>query len=209
MANIRRCLERVGRSPNIDALRLSAHSRGGCGLAKTMASAGLITGPIDRITFLDCGEFFSAATVAGFKARGAGVVHYRVNNKNAVIGADVRNLPSECMRAIGYCRLIDDAREVRPGIAVPSPVAAQLLPLPPRSSFSSRATPPSGKTPIGDFCKTNSAAVGRILKQENDTRSGLLEFMLGEGLLRGLRRFPPGIYSHHLFVSEIAHELVD
>jgi peptidoglycan hydrolase-like protein with peptidoglycan-binding domain len=209
MAAIRSCLDRVGRSSSIDALRLSAHSRGGKGLQVSMAKPGLITGSIDRITLLDCGEFFNGAVVSGFKARGAAVIHYRVNNKNPLAGADVRNLPSGCMRAIGYSRLIDDAREVRPGIVIPPVIASQNLALPDRGRFSSASKPSGGRTSIAAFCSSNGARVATILKKENDPAAGLLEFIQREDLLHGMPRFIPGIYSHHLFVAEIAHELVD
>lgn len=218
MPSIENCLTSIGRSPKIDALRLSAHSRGGFGLQQSLQRS-LITGAIDRVTILDCGEFFLAPLVNSLKSRSADVIHYRVNNKNPVAGAKVINLGSECIRAIGYSRLIQDAMVTQPTLAIPAYIRSQLLTLPTRGLFTTSTaliSPPVED--IAQFCKRNAADIKAIVKKElqlkqdpktkNIVFEGLCSFINNKDVMRSGLAFSPGIYAHHLFVAEIAHEMV-
>jgi hypothetical protein len=214
-AGILACLTRVGRSAAIDALRLTGHSRGGAGLLASLQRS-FITGPIERIAVLDCGEFFTGAWVDGWKRHGTSVTHYRVMNSLPLAGANVINLEKSCMRAIGYTRLIQDAMVTRPTLSVPAPITGQLLPLPARGSFTTSATSRAGQPNIRldckrmqtCFCRDRQSRIDAIIRNELDRRRGLHGFVEGNDLTRFAQSFVPGIYSHHLFVAEIAHELV-
>jgi outer membrane protein OmpA-like peptidoglycan-associated protein len=215
--SIENCLTSIGRSPKIDALRLSAHSRGGFGLQQSLQRS-LITGAIDRVTILDCGEFFSAPLVKSLKSRGADVIHYRINNQKAVAGAKVINIESECIRAIGYSRLIEDAMVTQPTLAIPTYIRSQQLTLPLRGLFTTSTTPSSSQVGIAQFCKTNAAAIKVIVQKELQRKrdpktkdivfEGLCSFVNNNDVMRSGTAFSPGIYAHHLFVAEIAHEMV-
>jgi len=219
MPGIENCLASIGRSTKIDALRLSAHSRGGFGLQQSL-QRGLITGAIKRVVILDCGEFFDTSLVRSLKSRGADVIHYRINNKNAVTGAKPIRLEPNCIRAIEYTRLIQDAIVTQPTLVIPAYIRSQLLSLPARGLFTTSSTPSSPQINIPDFCAPKSSARAAInaiikdelqLKREPKTRTilfeGLCSFINRNDVMRAGQAFSPGIYSHHLFVAEIAHEI--
>ena len=178
MARILACLDRAGRSARIDALRLTGHSRGGLSLRESLLR-GLSTSGIERIVLLDCGEFFTGAMVNAWTRRGTSVVHYRVINKLPLAGANVINLGRDCLRAIAYSRLIQDAMVTRPDVAssIPGTINSQLLPLPPRGQFTTSATSSPGQPNIRMgcnprartcFCHDQRTSIDRIIKQEHD-----------------------------------------
>jgi hypothetical protein len=111
-------------------------------------------------------------------------------------------------RAIGYSRIIRDAMTASPPLVVPPAIASQLLTLPPRGSFTTHVPPAPGMTDINAFATTNAAAIAAIVNNES-TPTGLKTFIDANNVIRLGRAFGAGVYSHHLFVAEVAHELVD
>jgi hypothetical protein len=200
-AAIAACLTRAGRLPNVTAVRLSGHSRGVSGLTTTL-NRSLISARIDRIVVLDAPELFR---VAG----GPSVVVYRVNVKSKTVpGAIQHDLDPACVRAIGYTRLIKNAMVTQPLLSIPATIRSQLLPIPDRGCFSTApARTFSGcQVSFGDFCRRNKALINTIIRQERGP-NGLHNFVESNNLLRAGHPVSPAIYSHHIFVAEIAHEI--
>jgi hypothetical protein len=199
-AAIQACLARAGRSSTITSVRLSGHSRGVSGLSKTL-ELRLIKTPVDRIHILDAPELFHQGR--------KNVIVYRVNVRKQVPGAVHRDLNPTCVRAIGYTRLIQNAMVTQPLLTIPPSIRSQLLPIPQRGCF--RTTPAKAlsgcQVNIPDFCHRNRVAIAAIIRQET-TPDGLHTFVERNNLLRAGHPVSPGIYSHHIFVAEIAHELM-
>jgi hypothetical protein len=57
------------------------------------------------------------------------------------------------------------------------------------------------------FCATNRARIAAIVRNEGSTPHGLKSFFDANDLGRLGMVFKAGIYSHHFFVTEIAHEI--
>jgi hypothetical protein len=203
---IQACLVRASRSPTITSVRLTGHSRGVSGLSRTL-NRRLITTPINRIHILDAPELFQQG--------GKNVIVYRVNVRKQVPGAIHRDLDPGCMRAIGYSRLIQNAMVTRPLLSVPPDIRAQLLPIPNRGCFRTTPTPSRSTCPtdLSDFCRQLHRQIATILRHESNdgirkSPEGLHTFVERFDLLRAGHRVSPGIYSHHIFVAEVAHELM-
>ncbi|HEX7243853.1 MAG TPA: hypothetical protein VF263_26435, partial [Longimicrobiaceae bacterium] len=204
-ADITACLARVGRPANVTALRLSAHSRGFRGLRETVRGALVDVSLVERVAIFDANYQSAASALRASGIPASRVVAYDVGTGTLPLaGSRTVGLPAGCMRAIGYSRLIQDAMVTRPSLAIPAAVRAQLLPLPPRGSFTTSAGPNN----IVSFCTANSAAVRTILNQEGSP-DGLRTFLDANDLVRFGQTFSPGIYSHHFFVAELAHEVTD
>jgi hypothetical protein len=139
-------------------------------------------------------------------------------------------MDAECIRAIGYARLINDAVGTGRIPVLPSAIAALVaaLPLPPRGSFSAETPPPPGKTSIAGFCRDRAHApalralrrgerhvanVGQLAGNENTSAYAFVEWndllnLRDPAAPRNQwRSVTPGIYSHHLFVAEVADDL--
>jgi hypothetical protein len=205
-ATIQACLVKAGRSPTITSVRLSGHSRGVSGLSQTLKRQ-LIKAPINRIHILDAPELFQRG--------GKNVIVYRVNVRKQVPGAIHRDLDPGCMRAIGYTRLIQNAMVTRPLLSIPPDIRAQLLPIPNRGCFRTTPTPSHSTCPtnLNDFCQRHHQQIASILRHERNDGNrkvpeGLHTFVERFDLLRAGHRVSPGIYSHHIFVAEVAHELM-
>lgn len=209
---IARCLTAAGRpTSGIDALRMSCHSRGYRGLVETL-NRRLIPAPRpERVMIFDA----AYASVGGALRRrgvpGRSVVTYNVvePDRTGLRGARSVSLPIPAMRAIGYTRVILDARVTEPTLRVPPAIAGQLLPLPPRGSFTSLRPVPAGKTSIVQFARTHAAEINRIETGLRDPARSLKDFMDGHNLTRMNTVFSRGIDAHHLFVAELAHEAVE
>jgi hypothetical protein len=63
-------------------------------------------------------------------------------------------------------------------------------------------------TNIVDFSNTNRVAIGHILRDEGKP-NGLMTFIDYNNLIFLGQKFSAGIYSHHLFVAELTHELTE
>lgn len=144
-------------------------------------------------------------------------------------------VPFSCIRSIGYARLIRDAVATgRLTTPVPPDIAARVstLTLPPRGSFSTATPTPPGRTSLRDFCAdpANAAALTAMRDGEPPSPTSLLPprvvtarattspyAFIEENNIMSFNnparpraqwdRFSPQIYSHHLFVAEIAHEM--
>jgi len=232
-AQIIHCLQLVGRPAQIDLVRLSAHSRGNGGMAATLQRRLITPSLIDHVTILDATDFSSSLT-AGLNAShvpASKVTAYDVNTGTfGLPGVQNLQINSACIRSIGYARLINDAVASGRASSVPPAIATRVaaLNLPPRGSFTTASPPPAGKTNIGTFCSNpaNAAALtnmrdgeatvanpGQLAGSATTSPYAFIEF---NNLMNfndpnqprsSWISFPPGIYSHHLFVAEIAWEL--
>jgi hypothetical protein len=207
---IQTCLATVGRSTSINSLRLSAHSRGYRGLRETIRTHLINSSLVERVVILDA-NYASIATVlqsSGIPA--SRVIAYDVGTGRLPMpGSRTISLSPPCMRAIGYSRLIQDAMMTRPSLVIPSVIRSQLLTLPARGCFTTSTTLTGCQVNINDFCQRNRTQVNAIIRQENHPTNGLKQFLDQNDLVRFGQVFSAGIYSHHFFVSEIAHEITD
>jgi hypothetical protein len=200
---------------DIGALRLSCHSRGARGLAQTIQRGLLPAAKIDRVVVFDsvgAGPVNAALASAGIP--GSKQFAYQVNDPTLLSAAGATNvaLNSPAMRAIGYSRLIADAAAAAAviGETVP-PFSGTLLPLPVRGSFTTRSAPPASMTDIRAFTTANAPAIAAIVRDELKP-AGMKTYVDANNLTRLFQAsgpFGPGIMSHHLFVAELAHEIVD
>lgn len=200
---------------DIGELRLSCHSRGAAGLAQTLSRGLLPASKVDRVVIFDSvGAAPVNNALAAARIPGAKQFAYQVNDSAPLSATGATNvaLNSPAMRAIGYSRLIADASAAAAvlGATVPA-FPGTLLPLPARGSFTTRATPAPGMTDIRTFTTANSAAISAIVRGELSA-SGMKTYVDANNLTRLFMPsgpFGPGIMSHHLFVAELAHEIVD
>ncbi|MGH7294130.1 MAG: hypothetical protein ACRELB_04320, partial [Polyangiaceae bacterium] len=116
------------------------------------------------------------------------------------------------LRAVEYGRLILEAKTLRSKLTVPPDIQAQAqaLKLPAIGTFTTR----SGPNSFRDWCTANKAAVEAAVGAEVDNKglSKMYQFIDDNdlGLLRVPRRqYGPGLYHHHLFPVEFAHEVTD
>lgn len=131
-------------------------------------------------------------------------------------GFTIPNLPNAktCLQAVIYCRLIEDAQEVNrlaviAGNAVPLVIPSDIqnmvasVSLPPLGSLTSRSSPSPPLVNFKTFYTTKSAEIKKLNIQK------LFSFVNSKDLARLGKPFPDGIYQHHLFVAEFAHEVTD
>ncbi len=207
------CLTSIGRTADIQSLRLSAHSRGFRGLRETISRRLISTALVKRVVILDANYKSIADALRHSGIPASRVVAYGVTMGDLPL-AGVHNirLQADCkgaMRAIGYSRLIQDAMVTRPLLPIPSVIRSQLLTLPARGCFTT-STPTGGcQVNIIDFCRRNKGAIATILRQEEHSTAGLKRFVDDNDLIRLGVSFVAETYSHHLFVAEIAHEITD
>lgn len=206
------CLRAVGRTCTaIDALRLSSHSRGSRGLRETI-SRGLISGHTpERVVIFDAAfsSLDRALRSRGIPAANTFALNVIDPGRLQARGATNISLPALAMRAIGYSRIIQDAMVTMPSLTIPAAIRSQLLTLPPRGRFTSRSPAPRGMTNINDFSHTNASSIRSIVRGEAHRTTGLKTFIDDNNLIRLGTVFSAGIYSHHLFVAELAHEVTD
>ncbi len=216
-------LTATGRGARVDKLRLSGHSRGVDSLGATLAAKILVgtKTEVERlVAFDEDGTGVSAKTtfagIAASKAFG-----YRINAQtwNFPANRTVNLMPiGQSMRVFGYCRLIDDALDLKRTLAVPLPsdLAAivdglkidilGLKRLPLTSDLTSRK-PPAAGTYVFDYVQKTKPAE---FKKARAAEAKLHDFVDGQNDLARLgSSFPGGIYQHHLFVSEFAHEVTE
>lgn len=213
-AGVQACLRAAGRTTTaIDALRFSSHSRGSRGLRETL-NRHLIPAPVaERVVVFDAAFSSLDRALAHSAIPGSRMVALNVIDSGRLTVAGARNiqLGAGAMRAIGYSRIIQDARSTMPTLSIPPAISAQLLALPARGLFTTASPAPAGMTNINDFARTHAKAIQTILLQENNPVTGMKPFIDNNNLIRlGVGNlFSSSIYSHHLFVAELAHEVVD
>jgi hypothetical protein len=120
------------------------------------------------------------------------------------------------VRAVEYCRLIDDARTLRPTLTIPDDIdkdkQGNRLPLPALGSFTTRRNAAAPLADFRSFCKTHKDSTEDLVGPEVRLirNSNLYHFIDSNDLARiGHTGTNPGIWHHHLFVSEFAHEVTD
>jgi len=217
LATVRQCLRLAGRGERVSEFRLSAYSRGHRGLRATISrdlldTQGTGRNRISKVFLLDNLHETIRTTLetAGLKDR---VTAYWVNcSVNCKPIGNTIKLDQECMRAIGYSRLIEDAMKREPAMTFPTDVRARMLPLPPRGCFST--SQPSGATSISNaggscpvvnlkqFCRemTASGQIAKALELRDITYQRNLPFFGGVV-------FTNETDAHHYFVAEIVHEM--
>jgi hypothetical protein len=195
-------------------LRLSAHSRGAAGLTQTLHRRLLPPAKVDRVVIFDAvdASVNSVLFTAGISGDKQFAYQVNVSHQLSARGATNVALNPHAARAIGYCRLLADAPIAVPlaGGPVPS-YAGSLLPLPPRTTFTTRPGAPSTMVNINAFATANRGQIGSIVGAEDRPSVGMKSIIDANNLTR-MYSSPPfsaGILSHHLFVAELAHEIVD
>jgi Domain of unknown function (DUF4157) len=244
-------LKRVGR-PDYGTLRLSSHSRGAQGLRETLERKLFAGKSIEKITVFDeatafdpkgkKGDIGPYVAGSGANAPPPAVDYFQVvaghlDGANSVLPAPPPGTTWEdCMRAIGYSRLIQDADGTIGKLRFRDKVVP-LLTLPPRGQISSKN--------VFDICKGSNVkvimamsqaaiqwqkleeTVWILLQAEKVKRreARLSDLTLAPDLvnskmwespkayidLHNLHRMngiqSPTIDAHHFFVAEFAHEL--
>lgn len=199
---------------DIGAVRLSAHSRGYRGLKATVAAGTIPVAKIDRVVIFDAVYASLNAALGAARIPGSKQFAYQVNvgTRLSATGATNIALDAAAMRAIGYSRLIADASAAARVIGATVPAfTGSTLTLPPRGTFTTRAAAPSTMTNINAFATANRTAIRSIVSGELAT-GGAKTYIDANNITRLFQPtgpFPPGIMSHHLFVAELAHEIVD
>lgn len=195
-------------------MRLSAHSRGYRGLKATVAAGTIPVAKIDRVVIFDAVYASLNAALGAARIPGSKQFAYQVNvgTRLSATGATNIALDAAAMRAIGYSRLIADASAAARVIGATVPAfTGSTLTLPPRGTFTTRAAAPSTMTNINAFATANRTAIRSIVSGELAT-GGAKTYIDANNITRLFQPtgpFPPGIMSHHLFVAELAHEIVD
>jgi hypothetical protein len=214
------------------ALRFSAHSRGYRGLRETIKGRRVTSAIPERVVVFDAAYTSLDDALRASGIPGPNQVAYRVtvfkdqrwdptktsakgtkgdwadvDAKLTAAGAKNIDLDMSAMRAIGYSRLIQDAPLTT---TVAPPFGGSVLPLVPRTTFTTRTPTPVGMTDLRQFARINSAAIKNII-QNADGPSGMKTFIDKNNLVRfGVGESQsPEIDAHHFFVAEVAHEVVD
>ena len=231
---VRLALESAGRPASINSITISAHSRGNQGLAKTLRERRLTSTLIQHITVLD-GNDQARSLLAAFAA--AHIPLSKVTADIVTTGqfgtfpgaVHATQMDPGAIRAIGYARLINDA--VALGRVSPMPTAitglATALGLPTRGSFTTATPAPTGKVNINVFSRAHTPAlaalrageravpnVGALAGSETTSAYAFVEWndllnLRDPSTPRNTwRSVSPGIYSHHLFVAELAQEFI-
>ncbi len=237
-SEIQRCLTALKRAnTTIDALRLSAHSRGARGLEHTIGKGGAATVDVtlvERITvfdasYQDLGNAVRAdkATMPAATAPG-GMQLYDTTVAN-VSGFKGTQFDVSSSRALFYVRFVQDGlalhkidpvdiRNLRSdaGKNVRDATNRLLAALPPRGTFSSHDPAPTGMTSIQAFFAAHRTDLALV----DDRFDGLSPLVapaeehdpgLDLGFKFDLNKMDPNrtLSAHHWLASELAHEAVE
>jgi hypothetical protein len=230
---IGRCLAAAGRPTTINAIRMSAHSRGQRGLINTMGTGPGRRGPslidlalVEGVTVFDASyaQVGSAlrqrqTELTGLqdpahpsRFRGGAIRLYDVTVPN-ISGLAGIPLPEAPIRGLAYVRLVQE------GIARDEVSQSDLSSLPTRTlqatndllgvipargRFSTLTPTPSGQTDLNSWLSSNRTN----LMIAGSTRDGLKSFITAFNLDWGAG-FSPSIDAHHWFVTELAHESLE
>lgn len=233
-ADIQTCLTAAGRSRvEIDAIRLSAHSRGARGLEHTLGFGGAPTidlSKVERVTVFDASYHdLGVALTSHLKDltamqrpghpgqfRAGAVNLYDVTVAN-ISGLPGRSLSPSSMRPLAYVRFVSEAltrgdlqdsdlSTLRTDARkdVQGATRRLLAKLPARGTFSTRTPTPSGFTDLAKWLTANAKDLALV----DDTTDGLDDFVTSRGLDMG---FSMGrdLTAHHWLVAELSHEAVD
>jgi hypothetical protein len=233
-ADIQTCLTAAGRwSVDIDAIRLSAHSRGARGLEHTLGFGGAPTidlAKVERVTVFDASyhdlglaltshlKDLTAMQEPGHPGRfRAGAVNlYDVTVRN-ISGLPGRSLSASGVRALAYLRFVSEAltrgdlqdsdlSTLRTDARknVQGATRRLLAKLPARGTFSTRTPTPSGFTDLASWLTANAADLALV----DDKDDGLDDFVTSRGLDMGFK-MDRDLTAHHWLVAELSHEAVD
>jgi hypothetical protein len=161
-AAILSCLQRAGRPARIDTLRLSAHSRGGRGLMKTVERRLIDVGKVDQVTMLDQPHGGLDTSLAAAMPRGQRPPPILDYTQGSNVRGAGRVLNAETVRAIGFARLIRDRGDVPPPAAAAGLLRPIMADLPARGQFSTDATPPAGKTNVHGWATRHAGEIAAI-----------------------------------------------
>jgi hypothetical protein len=233
-AEIQTCLKAAGRPRvDIDALRLSAHSRGARGLEHTLGFGGTPTidlSKVERVTVFDASfhdlgvavtshlKDLTAMQASGHpeRFRPGAVNLYDVTVGN-ISGLPGHSLSISGMRALAYVRFVSEA--LKRGAVQDSDLSTLrtdarkdvqgatrrlLAKLPARGTFSTRKPTPSGFIDLATWLSANAADLALV----DDTTDGLDDFVTSRGLDMGFR-MSRDLTAHHWVVAELSHEAVD
>jgi hypothetical protein len=233
-AEIQTCLKSAGRSRvDIDALRLSAHSRGARGLEHTLGFGGTPTidlSKVERVTVFDASyhdlglaltshlKDLTAMQDPGhrdrFRAGAVNLYDVTVSNVSNLPG---RSLSISGMRALAYVRFVAEALKrgdlqdsdlttLRTDARkdVQGATRRLLAKLPARGTFSTRRPTPSGFTDLVGWLAANAADLALV----DDKSDGLDDFVTSSRLDMGFG-MDRDLTAHHWLVAELSHEAVD
>jgi hypothetical protein len=234
---IMKCLRSADRPVlTINALRLSAHSRGHRGLERTMGFKGKPTvdpGLVERVTVFDASYRDLGSVLGGrasqltkMRAGGKGgwapgaVNLYDVTVQN-ISGFKGRRLDVSGIRALSYVRFVQEGlllgkvdrtdfpRFVPP--VVQDATDRLLAAIPARGAFSTRSPTPAGKVDLVTFMSANKAD----LRLVDDAKKGLTRLVTAKRLDLGyamdLRPTDPyrELTAHHWLAAELGQEAID
>jgi hypothetical protein len=234
-AEIETCLRAAGRSSvAIDAIRLSAHSRGARGLEHTLGFRGTPTidlAKVERVTVFDASyhdlgvaltshlKDLTAMQDPGHRGRfRAGAVNlYDITVAN-ISGLPGRSLNPSGVRALAYVRFVSEAlvkgdlldsdlTTLRADARkdVQGATRRLLAKLPARGTFSTRRPTPPGFTDLATWLTANAADLALV----DDETDGLDDFVTtSRGLDMGFK-MGRELTAHHWLVAELSHEAVD
>lgn len=170
------CLERAGRKPAIDKLRLCAHSRGIRGLQRTIQEGRVDLQLVDKIFILD-------QTDADLLVKPSSVFPRAARRRPTIVSyAKVFKSPKDwqpdagttlngfAMLALSFARLIQD----RPDVSLPPAAAVFLLPkvvpsLKPLGTFTTKSGSAVGaKTSIHQWTRENAVEIEKISKVDRE-----------------------------------------
>jgi hypothetical protein len=233
-AEIQTCLKAAGRPRmDIDALRLSAHSRGARGLEHTLGFGGTPTidlSKVERVTVFDASYHDLGIALSSHvtdltamqepghhdRFRPGAVNLYDVTVSN-ISGLPGRSLSISGMRALAYVRFVSEA--LKRGAVEDSDLSTLrtdarkdvqgatrrlLAKLPVRGTFSTRRPTPSGFTDLMTWLSANAKDLALV----DDTTDGLDDFVTSRGLDMGFG-MSRDLTAHHWLVAELSHEAVD
>ena len=188
---------------------------------------------IDHITVLD-GSDFARSLIEGFRRTGVPpskiTADFVTTGAFPMRGVHSQGIDAAGIRALGYARLINDARATGRVAILPPAIDAKVaaLPLPRRGAFSALTPAPAGRISLNEFLRDPShraalrdlrsgergvANVGQLADEMNSSPYAFVEWnnllnINDERLPRDeWRSVSPGIYSHHLFVAEVGEDL--
>jgi hypothetical protein len=239
-AEIEGCLRAARRaSASIDALRLTAHSRGHRGLERTIGFKGTPTVDlklVERVTVFDAsyedlGMVLAQRTkdLVGMKAAGKpgwapGAIHLIDVTVDNVSGLHGTRLGVSAMRGLFYARLVQNALALGtidaadlatlksdPKKDVQAATNTLLREIHARGTFSTRKPTPAGKTDLAGFLTDRVKELTLV----DDAKDGLSSFVTGNNLDMG-HRFDNNpkdphrfLTAHHWIPAELTHESVD
>ncbi len=230
-AEVQKCLSSINRPTKIDALRLSAHSRGHRGLENTIGKTPGSTPLLDLslvqkisvfdASYHDLGQALTShkkdltamadpANPGQFKQDSLNLYDVTVANISGYKGIQ---LEPRAIRALSYTRLIQEGLNkawisatdlnVLPN-NIKDATNAILGKLPARSTFSTKSPPPGGQTNIKDFYGDATNHQNLMLIDGKEIKK-----LITDKHLDNNEGFNADIDAHHWFVTELAHEAVE